>query len=189
MLTQTLSATPAPSKAPAQEIPSGTLPCLSVHLPDNQVHGAGWPTGSRVSVYVDDPSTAKNPDFDLSGVVDQTLFDQSWIVFDFKGITDLKTGYLVTMTDGIVEKSHRVRDVSVLIVDPIAMQVIGKASPNTIVDVASQEGLDAVHVIVEADASGNWTADFGTDGNVTFKNVVAAQRDEDGDITYFTKRP
>ena len=104
---------------------------------------------------------------------------------------DLQPGHTVTVTDGLVTKSHTITDLTVTGADELADTVSGIAAPLSDVDVWVHETDAWRHVV--ADGSGSWTADFAVPGDESGEATVAdlqpgsngnsGQCDGDGDCT------
>ena len=112
--------------------------------------------------------------------------------FNFSNLwpVDLDTGYVVTVSDGTISKTHTVTAVNVTDIDTDADQIHGTANPGMRVRVRVYLFNDGSERTVIADTGGNWIADFsmGMDGqpayNITDATFINANEfDDDGDST------
>lgn len=95
------------------EFTTGRNARFHARLAENDIAGYDWRPGSSVTVTVDDPSNGTGVDFTDTGTVDP----YGMIVFyDLAGVR-VVPGMVITMTDGIVFKSHLVFDLRVSNVD------------------------------------------------------------------------
>lgn len=165
------------------------------HIPDprfrvspmhEDVYGEEWPADTSLLITYDDPTTGLLPDVTTSTVTGPMGDFQMNLAA--AGV-DIKTGDVVTVTDGETLKEHIVLPVSVSGVNPDNDTVWGTAAPDSMVWVSIDDQEYWGGVEVETDVSGNWTADFsfigmgswdivpGTTGNVN-------QSDDDNDETW-----
>jgi hypothetical protein len=153
-------------------------PAFWVGLDFNGLSGEGWLVGGDVTVTADDPTTFKNPDITLVLPVDEGGGFHGDQVF-----AGLEPGWFITVADGVTIKTHTVRSISITGVDPATDIVRGSADPYSEVRVSEDHDLAAYWV--EADAAGNWSADFSDDYDIVPGSIMRALRmDDDGDFTF-----
>ena len=113
--------------------------------------------------------------------------------FNFSSLwpADLDTGYVVTVSEGTIIKTHTVTDTNVTAIDTEADQIQGTANPGARLSVQAYLFNDGSGRTVTTDMSGNWTADFSvqTDGQPAFDitditRIDTNEMDDDGDSTY-----
>ncbi len=137
---------------PAEEAPTDTLIMVEPNV--QVINGQNWLPEETVTIAVngDQFSVATDTDgnFEMSPVTHPGL--------------EVARGQVVTATDGVTTKVHFVRDLFVTEVDADEDTVSGTAPAGSIVEVRvydmEQDFEDMPLRVVEADAQGNWTADF-----------------------------
>jgi hypothetical protein len=160
-------------------------PLIMAHLID-YAHGFFWPCGASLKVTIDDPATRQSPDYEETQVVAEYCHRDNEVLFDLlqQGF-DLKPGQTITMTDGIITKTHLVRDLAFSLVNAHTDMVTGRAGPGTEVGVnVYAEEPHPGHLLVSANEDGVWKADFSSLYDIvpgTSLNI--GQGDEDGDWT------
>ena len=156
----------------------------------------GWTRDAIISLEIDDPGTAQNPDYtasqpgELAWWAPPTTF--AW--FKLQGMFEIQPGYFVRMSDGTYIKTLTVKNISITGFDVIADTISGIAVPGIQVD----SDVDGAYRHIMPDAAGNWTADFAHVGTQADEQTIfdivpgtiigSAQGDEDGDGTVFTWR-
>ena len=148
------------------------------------IEGWDWPLGESVHLAIDDPGTAKTPDFEQDATAVVTPWDPNtvWVQFNFAGVYEMAAGDVVTLASEATTKTHVVTGLAVDSVDPNADTVSGSAAPGSQVHIWPHVS-GAPDRWVTADG-GVWLADFwdafdlvaGTAGR-------SEQTDEDGDAT------
>lgn len=129
----------------------------------DNIIGEGWTVGSTVTLTADDPATPASPDWTQPVVVavgpDSGAGPSS---FDVSAGIDLRVGYEITATDGVVDKSLTIEDVIVTSIDIDADTVSGMVRPFSGVSTeAFSYGSGRLGSAgPTADASGRWIADF-----------------------------
>jgi len=101
--------------------------------------------------------------------------------FNLRDRFDLQRGQVVTVTDGVSTKTHTIANLFVTNVNIAAYTISGRADLGAAVDIW-------VHgdggTTVTADGSGNWTADFSAQTDLTaLSDGGSGQVDGDGDAT------
>jgi hypothetical protein len=149
-----------------------------------------WPVADTLQVTIDDPATSESPDYQTDVVVVETEYDG--IGGGFGIGHEVKPGDVVTVTDGTTKKDHIVIDIQVTSIDVAADSVVGTVStPNSPVTVYAADG--NANRSFNANALGNWIADFSVSGDPEepLLNIVpgtsggAEQFDIDGDSTVY----
>lgn len=158
-------------------------PFFHMNPRSHAIWGRDWPSGETVTILVGDP---ENPDYEA---VVNSDGDGAWWIEDDKDPVVLALGARVQATCGAYVKTGIVEFVQILEVDGAADVVRGKAAPGRLVLVGI-DNADAGRE-VQADAQGQWLADFSTaaggdNGDRAFDigegtQGVALIQDEDGD--------
>jgi hypothetical protein len=133
-----------------------------------------WPAGATISLTIEDGSGVLYSD-------SQTADGDGYFSFNLWDVFDLQRGHVVTVSDGTTTKIHTVMGLFVDGIDVTADTVFGRADPGSSVEVW-------VHgngsLIVTADGSGNWIADFSGMADITYlSDGGSRQIDDDGDST------
>ncbi|MEW6086418.1 MAG: ABC transporter substrate-binding protein [Chloroflexota bacterium] len=142
-------------------------PRFHVQMVENNVEGYEWPADFPVTLTIDDPDNGVGVDFtDTQPVIP---FDEDptfgWVPFNDLGEIDLAPGLLITMTNGMITKTHTVTDVTVTGVDIAADTVSGIGTPgaNLNVQYCDESGcLWRRWATIQPD--GTWNADFSVTG-------------------------
>jgi hypothetical protein len=128
---------------------------------EDQIVGSGWTTGTSVTIKVDDPATARSPDWTKTVIV-----GTGKRALQVSPPIDLRPGHIVTATDGTVTKWMVIQGIIVTRIDVEADTVSGMAEPFS--QVASQvwttRWKEDQGRATMADASGRWVADFSIPG-------------------------
>ena len=94
------------------------------------------------------------------------------------------------MTDGILTKEYQVTNLVITEVDLLNDTVSGTAEPGSDVNVQGWADPDYCEENVSADGSGDWSADFSGDCDLTPVSAYSAnQTDTDGDMTIWIVWP
>ena len=158
-------------------------PSFTVSPQDDNFRGGEWAPDSQVTITIGDVG---DPDFEMTAGTDgEGNFGTDTVAYN------VQAGDLVTVTDGVVTKTHVVTALTVTDVDVEADTVSGTAEPGSSVWVDVDGGSSARQVV--ADEFGNWTVDFSVAGPEDWQQpfdigpgtqVGANQSDEDGDSTW-----
>jgi hypothetical protein len=126
------------------------------------VEGWDWPLGTSVHLTINDPDTDPSPEYEQTEVVVLAPweFGGPWVWFDFAGAYNMKAGDVVTLTDGITERTHVVQNLSITAVDPEENTVAGTSDSGKDVRLWSWEAPPDKQMQVTADDLGSWAADF-----------------------------
>jgi hypothetical protein len=163
-------------------------PAWFTAFPDQEiVEGWDWPLGAVIHMTIDDPNTIALPDYEQ----DETMIwapwgsGQLWAWFEFPGEYDLKPGDVVTLTDGVTERTHVVRNLSIITADSQHNTVLGISDRNENISLWSWEDPQGMRLQVKANRAGKWRADFdAVDFDlVPGKHVRAEVWDEGGNDT------
>ncbi len=164
-------------------------PVIKAWTSENRVDGYEWVTDLPVTANIDDPST---PGLDYEET--QTPFwDENTVTLVSFNPGDsylLKPGDIITMTNGVITKTHEVTHVTISHADVETDIVTGTAWPDTNVGVCIHHN-GCLWRWVTADAEGNWLADFADPGDGSQElfdlqpgtSMDAVQWEEDGDGT------
>jgi len=175
-------------------------PNFNVWLSWNGVHGYQWPYGATVTLTVDDSGTPQSPDYAGTDVAHTASWDpnSTAVEFNLGGVLDFEPGFVVTMSDGIITKTHTVTSVTITNANLDTDMVYGTAAPDSQVDVEVRDPSGSALRHVTADAAGNWSADFSTSVGPNWEDraydlgpgadLSAQQHDADGDGTGFDWR-
>lgn len=153
------------------------VPYFAVDLHFNSIYGGNWTVGSTVDLTIDDPDIPGDVDYSTSMEVDE------WGEVITPLPIYLKSGQIVTLSDGSTTKTHTIIDLAVTGFDEDANTISGTANPGLlIIDAWNESGGDE-YLTPEADGDGLWT--------VTFASVIVEpgmvaniyQFDGDGDYT------
>ena len=135
---------------------------------------SAWTSGAAINLTIEEGGTVVYTD-------SQTADGGGNFNFDLWDVFDLQRGHLVTVSDGTTTKTHTVANLYVDGVDVTGDTVFGRADAGTNVDVWVH---DDGNLIVTADGSGNWTADFSGTTDLTYlSDGGSGQTDDDGDST------
>jgi hypothetical protein len=132
-------------------------PLFRVNPVNEHVWGHQWPAGNLVVVALGDPGE----------VIGMTAVDASgdWhLNFDEHG-RDILAGDLVTVSDGVTMISHTVTVLTVTQIDSVTDSVLGTAEPESWVGVAINAE-NGAYRSVQANAQGEWTADFSSEFDI-----------------------
>ena len=101
--------------------------------------------------------------------------------FNLWDVFDVKRGQVVTVSDGVNTKTHTVMPLYVDGVNVTTDTVFGRADTNANVDIWVHGDGNQTAI---PDGSGNWTADFSGQTDLTYLSDGGSQQmDEDGDVT------
>lgn len=167
-------------------------PTISAFPADDIIKGHNWSIGAPLQIEIDDLATPVNPDFTGQATI-WNPDDLSFQLIDFSGQYDMKPGDLVTVTNGITTKTHKVIDFSITEIDIATDVVSGLAEPGSDIGSWICDDYDCAERFVIADQYGHWSANFsiienaaadwGTYDFTLGTGVEAKQEDEDGDNT------
>ncbi|MBL8109079.1 MAG: hypothetical protein JNJ96_05385 [Anaerolineales bacterium] len=172
------------------------LPTFMAQIVENQVRSYGWRLGASVTLSIDDPYVPGSPDYTETKIVTPANWDSSQtdILFELGEAITLAPGMTVTLTDGLMTKTHTITNLIVSDIDLDADTVSGTAQPGAHVTVGYIcEQNTCAWRRVTADGLGNWLSDFSIPGEDASEQVLfdikpgtssgAGEIDEDGDET------
>ncbi len=172
------------------EFTTGGYARFHVRLAENDIIGYDWQPGSSVTVSVDDPSNGSGIDFTDTKIVDP----YGTVLFNDLGGLQVGTDMLITMTNGVVFKSHSVTHLQVTEVNIDADTVSGTGEVGASLNVQHCQYNGCLWrrwAIVETD--GTWQVNFSVPGpGVDEQEILdivpgttgaAVQPDEDADHT------
>lgn len=141
------------------------MPFMVARLNINRVLCRGWEPGKTLTLQIDDPDTGLGIDHTLSLPVnvDLTHFSLSRAMFNLAGITTLRPGMLLTLTDGYFTRTMEVFDMTLDVIDPVNDLLSGTAEPNSLLSVYVAQLPDENPSLVwwlVSDETGNWSADL-----------------------------
>lgn len=167
---------------------------IGVSMAENVVWGDGWPGGSPLELYIDDPDTPGAPDFSATQVSCDSCGPNGLDVqFFLGGMFDIQPGHIVTMTDGTTTKVHQVRFLEIEQIDLATNTASGvgdAAMPITIAVLGGGFGSVEGPSGLSVDSSGSWSYTFEHDLGVDPMSgwvVARSEADEDGDATYHAR--
>jgi hypothetical protein len=133
-----------------------------------------WTPGATISLTIEDGGSVV---YSASQVAD-TYGNFNFNLWD---AFDLKRGQVVTVSDGVNTKAHTVLPLYVDDINVATDTLSGRGEPDTIVNLwVHGDG----NQTVTTDSSGNWTADFSGQTDLTYlSDGGSAQYDDDGDST------
>ena len=151
------------------------------------VEGWDWPLGTELHMLIDDPATENPVDYEQYETVILAPWGsgQFWVWFEFPDEYDMKPGDVVTLSDGINEQTHIVRNLSITAIAAEQNTVIGTSDANENITLWSWEDPQGLRVQTTANNIGAWRADFDEIGFdlVPDYHVRAEVWDESGNDT------
>ena len=172
---------------------------LQAEPSQDKIYGRDWPSGTTVTVDVEDPATQ---DHKIGTVVVEDSPEcggQDCFVWHLED-WDLQSGQTISASDGDISVDLTVSSLEVTRVDVLHDQIAGQADPGSqvIVKIHSQDGLSRE---VTTGANGEWMVDFSLAGNAEKETATAelsledfggasqipsSGRSEDGTIEYWS---
>lgn len=137
-----------------------------VALPErNMVRSRQYPVGSTVTLTIEDPAFPGVPVYTDTQLVYGDPLDpwSGGINFNLGGFTTLTPGMLLTMTDGVIDKTFELPYLQLALADATADLVYGQAAPGkrVFVRVFDESGeIYKTQLRPYADENGYWEADF-----------------------------
>jgi hypothetical protein len=124
-------------------------PHIRVSLPDQIIQGYEWEETSEVSLFIDD-------------VLFGAEFTSNWgfVYFDTAAV-GIEPGQEIRMTDGIVSRTHLVRNITITDVDQESDIVSGTAEPNSMLYISGFNDSSGHMGYAWADQDGYWMTNFG----------------------------
>lgn len=167
-------------------------PSIGVRANDDRVEGWEWTLGSTITVSVDDPVTPTSPDITRTAVVYEASWNPGKYRFDvdLRNIYDVKTGDIVTATDGTTTKTHTVTSLAFTDVNMDTDVVTGVAAAGSTVAIWACDSFNCYNYAPDpvTDGDGVWSVDFTPIFDITYGTWIdSSQNDEDGDGTFFGK--
>lgn len=126
------------------------------------IEGWDWPLGAELHMSIDDPSTEVSPDYEQSETVEYAPWGsgQLWVWFEFPEAYDMKPGDVVTLSDGLVERTHVVRNLTITSIAFKQNTVTGTSDANESINLWSWEDPEGAQLRTNANNKGIWRADF-----------------------------
>jgi hypothetical protein len=159
----------------------------------SEIDGFSWPIGIPITLTIDDSNTPLSPDH-----VETLTNNNPNLPLFFNLDYEVFPGYLVTMTDGVITKTHLVKNLSIDVVDIVADTISGTANPVDRVRVGPWNKSQSATREVFADENGAWVADFSIPGSQDFEQTIFDIRpgdmveahafDNDTDLTSVTQQ-
>jgi fibronectin type 3 domain-containing protein len=152
-----------------------------------RVEVINWDLNANMQLTIDDPGTPQNPDYSAS--IDTSPENVFGNILNVTTNFDIRSGQIVTVTDGVTTRSLTVADLSITGLNLAADTVSGTGDIGTMVNVYAHPAGGGTVSRFEAPAgpTGSWTADFSTgpdtlnlDSGVNFE---INQYDPEGDFT------
>ena len=143
-------------------VPTPPNPWFSAFPEGEVIEGWDWPLDADVHLTINDPATLETPDFAQDGTVVLAPWGsgQPWLWMDFAGLYDMNAGNVVTLTDGVTERTHVVQVLSITDASAEENTVGGMAEAGKSVSLWSWEDAEGRRLLVTANSSGDWAADF-----------------------------
>ena len=176
-----------------------TPPYFTIRENYDQVEAYQWDMENTLTVTIDDPATADNPDYTASQTVTGTApwdSSQTYLPLYLSGIYDIQTGDTVSVSNGTITKTTVVSNLAITNVHLDTDMVDGTVGPNQIISVWTCWQSDpCISRDETANQNGNWIANFAVPGEQDWEQATADLRpgswidssigDEDGDSTMF----
>jgi hypothetical protein len=163
-------------------------PMLRIYPEDGYLWAFNWYLGSTLTLTIDDPTNGEGIDYtDTMTVTEGNPYDSSSSTKFVLNNYQLTPGQIVSVTDGIVTKTHVVRNLTVDSVNTTQDTVAGTSDNGT--DVYGWACLNDYcgSSMATADSSGNWEMNFATSAEPADlqpgSRIYVNQTDEDGDQT------
>lgn len=165
---------------------------LVVWLEGEGIDGSNWLAGSPVTLEIDDPLTPADPDYTDSAVPVEGPWFLTNVQFDLYGLFDIQPGHLVRIIQGNWLKELVVSgEIALTEINYLEDTVSGTAAPGA--HILTIHGYGGAARVTNADASGEWSVDYGVPGSHIIENetidllpghnVMAAESDDDADST------
>ncbi len=156
------------------------IPSIRAHPVWDSVDAWFWPEDKIIHLSIDDPNTQKNPDVYMVKRGDDKFAGTVW--FELAPY-DLKSGDIVTMTDGLYSKTIIVSNLTITGVNLAQNFVEGYATENGTVRLPYTDAGISVPVL----GSGYWSFDFDDIGIAipTGAWLIAEEFENDADLTSF----
>ncbi len=155
----------------------------------DQIYTYHWALGSTVTVTINDPSTEETVDYSTSAVVLDDNSEYTALIFDFKDIFDIQSGFEIVLTDDITTKTHVVTSLAVTGINEKKDVVDGVAPPDSTLQAWGcwEDGCNGSREVT-VNKEGKWSADFSDESQATYDFVagswaVVSQWDDDNDGT------
>ncbi len=170
----------------------GLGPVFNVFQEKAQVTTSGWPYDVELTLTIDDPSTGVSPDLTRTQLAQEG--NMGWgSEAIFENLDAILPGFIVSITDGTVFKTHTVTPLAVTGINLDTDTVSGTAEPGSQVEVGWICDDNGCAYRSETAVGGNWVADFSQPGDGGDEQDLfdikpgteseARQPDEDGDAT------
>ena len=140
-------------------------PTIEANLTGNWVHAYEWPTGTDLTLTIDDPSNGVGVDKTVTTTVGPAPWNPNEILadFDLEGF-DVQPGFILEVTDGITTRTMTTANLDITGFDLDADTITGVATPNTEVQVCVNVPNACYPRHINSDGSGDWTADYANPG-------------------------
>ncbi len=132
-------------------------PFFYVFPEEGRVETYVWPWGVNLTLTIDDPATEENPDLTRTQ-------ENSSHQTNFDNLGTILPGFTVSITDGLVTKTHTVTDLTVTGADSQTETVTGTAEPDSMVDLLACGDNGCVNRHVSAGGDRIWLANFSVPG-------------------------
>ena len=135
------------------------------------IEGWDWPLGTELHMLINDPATENPIDYEQYETVGFAPWgsNQLWVWFEFPEQYNLKPGDVVMLTDGVTERTHMVRNLSITWIAAKQNTLTGTSEANENVTLWSWEDPQGLRLQTTANNVGAWRADF---DNVGFDLVL-----------------
>ncbi len=125
---------------------------------NNTVIAREWPVGATLTLSVNDPQTPETPDYTAVQIARPYKWNTLSTRIDFylAQVLNLRAGIEITLSDGVITKTHTISDISITDMNIDADTVSGLAPPGSVLWVNAS---DAVREVTAGD-DGTWLANF-----------------------------
>ena len=167
-------------------------PNLEVWVTQDRISANEWSLNHVLTLTIDRPGTPLTPDYTTTQTAEPADWNPNVIaaVFDLNGIFHYQVGDLITVSDGVITRTHTVLYVTVTEIDPEAETISGISDPGAEIQVIIYGQSDNPYRDITVDGTGQWTIDFSVpwNGQNTYDltsdmNGAALRYDDDGDAS------
>ncbi len=164
---------------------------------DHQVEAYLWDMGDTLTLTIDNPATANNPDYTATQTTGTAPWDpsQTYVLFNFSDAYDIQLGDVVDISNGSITKTTVVSNLTITNVHLDTDIVEGTAEPSQIINVRTCWQDICANRDETAAQDGHWLANFAIPGEQDWEQdtlniqpgswIDSSVSDEDYDSTMF----